>query len=210
MSSPEERIRELVRTRGLDQADAEGLLAAVRPPPRESKNPFERWSGEVTSVAGALVAGAALATSRLGVRYDGALDLHVVPAAVPLKTALLDQLVAFPLTALVLWGVAKALSRGVRFIDVLGVAGVARLPLVLLAAPLTWLTPHVPREPGQASAALFAVLGLALVGIGAHITLLVLGFRATTAARGGRLAGAFVGALVAAEVVTKVVFVLVT
>ena len=210
MTSPEERIRELARARGLEASDTEGLLAAVRPVTRKSKNPFDRWSGEATSALGAGLALVALATSRLGIRYDGALDMHVTGSAVPPATALLDQLVAVPLTALVFWAAARLIARGVRFIDILGVVGASRLPLILVAVPIALLTPHLPKDPSRPNAALFAMIALALVGVGVHITLLVLGFRATTAGRGGRLAGAFIGALVGAEVITKIVLALVT
>lgn len=210
MTSPEERIRELARARGLEAADTEGLLAAVRPVTRKSKNPFDRWSGESTAAIGAGLALVALATSRLGIRYDGALDMHVTKDAVPLATALLDQLVAVPLTALIFWVVARLVARGVRFVDILGVVGASRLPIVTIAVPIALITPHLPKDPTRPNAALFVMIALALIGVGAHITLLVLGFRATTAARGGRLAGAFIGALVSAEVITKIVLALAT
>ena len=113
MTSPEERVRELVRARRIEGDEAANLLAAVRPDANvnRGRNPFERWSGEVTSIAGAVVALLALLTSRLGVRYDGALDVHVGGADVPLMLALVDQLGALPVTALVFWAVSRVVSR---------------------------------------------------------------------------------------------------
>ena len=129
MRSAEERIKELARAQSLDPADAARLLDAVRPAPGERRgwlsNPFDRWSGETTSLIGAVVALAGLATSRMGVRYDGALDLHVVPQAVPIAVAVLDQLVAFVLTSVVLWGAARCVSRA-RFVDVEDMQGAPR------------------------------------------------------------------------------------
>ena len=68
MRSAEERIKELARAHSLDPADAARLLDAVRPAPGEASrhgllsNPFERWSGETTSLLGVVVALAGLAT----------------------------------------------------------------------------------------------------------------------------------------------------
>lgn len=206
MTSPEDRIRDLVRARGIGGADAEGLLAAVRPPAPKRRNVFERWSGEVTSLAGVVVALVALAVSRMGVRFDGALDMHVVKTAVPITTALVDQLVALPLTALVMWGAARIASKRARFVDVLGVVGVSRLVTVVLAAPIALLTPHIPHEPtARPTAALWVMIVLAIICISVQIVLLVQGFRTVTAARGGRLAATFVGGLVVAELATKLV-----
>ncbi len=206
MTSAEERIKQLARAQSLDPADAERLLDAVRPATERRgllSNPFDRWSGEVTSLAGVVVALGGLATSRLGVRYDGALDLHVVKGPVPIAVALGDQLVAFVLTAVVMWGAARFVSRA-RFVDVLGAVGLSRAPIVLVAVPLALLVPLLPRDPtSPPNLALLGVVVLALVGIIAQIWLLVLGFRTASGARGGKLAVAIVGGLFVAELVTK-------
>ena len=208
MTSAEERIKQLARAQSLDPADAERLLDAVRPPSERAStrllsNPFDRWSGEITSLAGVVVALGGLATSRLGVRYDGALDLHVVKGAVPFTVALADQLVAFVLTAIVMWGAARFVSRA-RFVDILGAVGLSRAPIVLVAMPLAFLVPLLPHDPtSPPNLALLGVVVFALVGIVAQIWMLVLGFRTASGARGGRLAVAIVAGLFVAELVTK-------
>lgn len=214
MTSAEERIKELARARSLDAADAARLLDAVRPSSGEPRprgllsNPFERWSGETTSLLGLLVALAGLATSRLGVRYDGALDLHVVGAAVPLGVAALDQLLAFGLTSVVLWGAARCVSRA-RFVDVLGTVGLSRAPAVMIAVPLALLVPLLPHDPTRPSVAMLGIALVGIVGVVAQIWLLVLGLRTASGSRGGRLALTVIGGIVAAELVTKLVIVLV-
>jgi hypothetical protein len=213
MSSPEERIREIARAQSIDAAAAERLLAAVRPaaakPAAALRNPFERWSGETTSLVGLVVAAAAVATSRLGVRYNGALDLHFVHGAVPFTTALSDQLVAVPVTALVLWGAARLVSRA-RFVDVLGAVALSRAPAVELAAPLALLVPYMPVDPTKPNAVVLGIALVSLVGLALQIVLLVLGFRTATGTRGSRLAGSLVAGLVAAEIVSKSVLFLVS
>jgi hypothetical protein len=209
MTSTEERIKELVRARGIEGAEAEDLLASVRPAaPPKSKNVFERFSGEVTSVAGVVIALVAIGVSRMNVRFDGALDMHVTKTSVPLGVALCDQLVALPLTAVVMWIAARvaASTSRVRFVDVFGVVGVARFLSVLFAAPIALLTPHIPSDAGaKPTAALWIMIVLAIAMVAVHIVLLVQGFAATSRARGGRLATFFVIGLLVAEVASKVV-----
>jgi hypothetical protein len=210
MISAEERIKELARAQSMDAEDAERLLDAVRPSAGERRsrlsvlsNPFDRWSGETTSLIGALVALAGLATSRLGVRYDGAVDLHVSLVAVPIGVAVLDQVLAVGLTSLVMWGVARVVSRA-RFVDVLGAVGVSRVPAVLIAVPLALLVPLIPHDYTKTSTPLvLAIALLGLAGVVAQVWILVLGFRTATGARGGRLASALIAGLFAAELLVK-------
>ena len=224
MRSAEERIKELARAQSLDAADAARLLDAVRPSSAGASararasagasrsgllsNPFERWSGETTSLVGIVVALAGLATSRLGVRYDGALDLHVAGTPVPLGVALLDQLLAFGVTAVIMWAAARCVSRA-RFVDVLGAVGVSRAPAVLIAVPLALLVPLLPHDPTKPSAALLGIALVGIVGVIAQIWVLVLGFRTASGCRGSRLALSIIGGIFAAELVTKLVLVLV-
>ena len=207
MRSAEERIKELARAQSMDAADAARLLDAVRPTAGERRgpwsNPFERWSGETTSLLGALVAVAGLATSRLGVRYDGAIDLHVSPQPVPIGVAVLDQVLAVGLTSLVMWGAARFVSRA-RFVDVLGAVGLSRVPPVVVAVPLALLVPLIPHDYTKASMPL--VLAIAFLGLGgavAQVYVLVQGVRTASGARGGRLALTMIGGLFAAELLVK-------
>jgi hypothetical protein len=206
MSSAEDRIRELAKKSAIDEPEAARLLAAVRSTPLDRGaarwNPFERWSGERTALAGVAIALVAIAMARLDVRTDGALDLHRA-ASVSFRTAVIDQVAAFPLTAVVHWAIARALTPKVRFVDVLGAVGLARAPAVIAMPVLAVLAPAPSpatfAQPLVLVAALFAVMGL-----GFHIFALVLGFRTATGFRGGRLTLAFLGALLAGEVASKV------
>jgi hypothetical protein len=190
----------------LEHADAQRLLDAVRPAvARSAWNPFERWSGEVTTAIGVLASIGGIATSRLGVRYDGALDLHLSSRAVPIAQAVVDQVLAFPLTALVFVIAARRLAPTVRIVDVVGAVGLSRVPVVLGAIPLALLTSAVRIDPTKPSAALLVIALLALAVVGAQIFSLVVGFRTATGARGGALASTFVIALVVAEIVSKVI-----
>jgi hypothetical protein len=205
MSSPEDRIRDLARKSAIDEAEAARLLAAVRPRSDVATasrwDPFERWSGERTALMGVAIALAAVAMSRLGVRTDGALDVHRAHD-VSLVTAFLDQVAAFPLAAAAQWAVARAFTANVRFIDVLGAVGLARLPAILMM-PVVGLLAPAPLPPAL-GARLLVVALVSLAGIGFHIYGLVLGFRTATGFRGGKLTLTFLGALFVSEVASKV------
>ena len=203
MSSPEERIRELARQRTIDDAAAAQLLDAVRPVPRPSPyDPLARLSPAVACGIGLLASLVLVALGRLHIRTDGVLDLHVGRAPVPLSVAAIDQLVAWPLSALVVWGVARLLARGVRIVDVLATVALGRVPHAVLGIPLALLTPGAGVVRGPV---LYLILALALAVFGAQVLLLGFGFRTATGLRGGKLAVALVGGLVAAEIVSKIV-----
>ena len=209
MKSAEDRIKDLARSKSLDDEAAASLLEAVRATSKAASrdggvltNPFARYSGELTATAGVIVSAAGLLASRVGVRFDGALDVHTTSSSVLWRVAWLDQLVAFPLTALVFWGVARFAARHVRFVDVAGVVGLSRAPSTLIAVPLALLAPSL--SPGGAmTPALAVVVTGSLAAIGAHLYLLFTGFRTATALRGGRAVALFIAGVVLVEIVSK-------
>lgn len=210
MTSAEDRIKKIAQDRSIDEADAARLLDAVRAPtetePRRSvwQDPFARYGGEVTTAVGVLVAALGVFVSRFQIRFDGALDVHTVSVPVPLRVAILDQLVAFPLTALIIWAVARVAARRVRFVDMLGVVGLARAPAVVLALPLGLFASRSTSGTAMTPALAVMIVG-ALAALGAQIYLLVTGFRTASGLRGARLTWLFIGGLVLAEIVTKLV-----
>jgi len=209
MSSPEDRIKELAKKSAIDPAEAERLLAAVRTPPlrpaRSIWNPFERVSGEVASVLGIPIALVALAMSHFDLRTDGVVSMHHVAKGVPLSVAALDQVLAFPFAAVVLWIAARIAAKQVRFVDILGTVGLARLPVALIMVPLAPLEQYVgPAAKLTHPLVLLSVL-IALGGMGFHIFLLVVGFRTATGLHGARLTVTFVSALAVAEITAQII-----
>lgn len=93
MTTVSERIRALVGNGKLSSAEGERLLG-VSGEPVEHMSPwnlFHRFGGGRAALVGLASAAAGIALTRFGVRYDGFLDLHIVPTASPLRTALLEQ-----------------------------------------------------------------------------------------------------------------------
>lgn len=212
--SPRERIEHLVRSGSIDAAEADRLRAAIGSAPSRSwlrlvTHPFERLSGELTSGLGLVVAALSVGVARSGIRFDGALDVHVAAQAVPLRVALLDQAVAWLLPALLFWAYARALAPGRRLRDFVGVVGLSRVPLLLLSPLLVALSPPLPIDPTHPPLKLLAVAVVSLAFVAAFITLLYRGFANASGLRGGaRLIGGFVAVLFVAEVVSKIVLAL--
>ncbi len=210
MSTEQKRILEMVAEGKITPAEADQLLGAVRRP-RPALwewmfTPFELLTTRNALLVSGAVALLQLVISRFGVRFDGALDSHVGSQAVPWWVALIDLGVAWPLTALLFWGVFRIVARQGRFVDALAAVGIARLPL-LASGALSAAFKHLflGATAGQISPGL-VILSLLLIPFVVWLfVLLVTGMRSISGLRGVKLAFTFFGAVVLAEVVTKLV-----
>lgn len=203
------RVRRLVQSGKVGPEEGESLLAALAERPARSPfwilvNPFDRFGGGPAAGAGLFISVCSLLVARLGVRFDGFLDLHVARWHVPsLGTSLLEQAVAWPLGALLFWSYAQAVTRHVRFLDFIGMCGLARLPLLVAAIPIALLSPHTARVPAKLTPGLLAVSLVALPCVVWHLTLLYQGFKNASGIRGVKLTGAFVFLVILAELLSK-------
>ncbi|WP_441288320.1 YIP1 family protein [Sorangium sp. KYC3313] len=209
MTTPDERVRALVRDNVIKPAEGERLLATMSPRPpghgwRLALNPFERFGGGLAASAGLAVAALSVAVTRLGVRFDGFLDLHATPAVIPYRTALLEQVVAWPLPALLFWTYARLLRRRVRLIDFLGVIGLSRAPLALAAVALGLLAPRLPVGAPAFTPELAVIAVLGTVCLVWSLTLLVRGFRNASGLRGAPLIAGLIGLSLLSEILSKV------
>lgn len=207
--TPAERVRRLMESGSVAPEEGARLLAAMSEAPARSRlwllvDPFERFGGGTAAIVGVIISVASIAVSRLGVRFDGLLDLHVDRAAVPsLRVALTNQLAGWLFPALCFWAYARLFSRHVRLLDFVGVAGLARLPLLIGAVVMLPLMPaHVGVSP-ELTPALLAVALFGLVFVVANVTLLYRGFKNASGLAGAKLVGGFIGLLVGVEALSK-------
>jgi hypothetical protein len=118
-------------------------------------------------------------------------------------------LVAWPLGAILLWLASLLAGRQGRFVDFLGVVGVARVPAVIFTLPMAALVlidPPPVLQPGQMSEVRPVMLALSLLvlaGIGWCVTLDYRGFVTASGLKGARRWVAFVLAALIAEVLAK-------
>ena len=207
--TPAQRVERLVRSGAVDSEEGRRLLAAIHAEPAPSSihlllHPFERIGGGHAAVLGLFVSLLSVAIARTGVRFDGLLDLHVPGHPVAITVALADQLVAWPLAALVFYAYARVVSQHVRFLDFLGMTGFARIPLLIAAPPLRVFSPlfGIP-DPQHLPAGFFVLLAVSLVCIVANIALLYQGFKNASGLTGPKLIGGFIALVIGAEIVSK-------
>lgn len=218
MTSHEARVRALVSSGQITESEGTRLVDALRQETAGWKilfNPFDRLStGAIWSVA-IVTCAASLAMSRLGIRFDGALDLHPTGAAPRWSMSLLDQMNAVALTAAVAWLVSLLVAKRGRFVDFVMTIGAARVPLIFIALVTHWLLPSAAEmramvlsgsRPGPA-VVLASVLTLPFFFW--FLALLYRAFVVSSGLKGLRAGLSFATAMVAAEVLSKVALVLI-
>ena len=216
MTSSRNRVAAMIESGQVTPQQGAELLAALdrRGSARTwLLDPFEQLSTGRCLALGAIVAalGTALAMG-LAVRFDGALDMHLASSPVPWSVALLDQAVAWPLTAVVMFAAARVARAPARLLDLFAFVGLARAPYLVVAL-VSWLIfpklgPDVDLVALQSDWKLMAQLTVgALVTLPLVIyffVLLVRAYRTATDLRGLRLGISFTAGVLAAEVLSKV------
>ncbi|MCH8478779.1 MAG: hypothetical protein LAT56_12675 [Wenzhouxiangella sp.] len=188
--------------------------------------PFERIAGGPALAAGLVIMTVtALLAWRAGLHTDGVLDLHFGPS-VPVWQLLLQGLINWLSLALLMLLMGRLLSRTrFRTIDLLGTQALARWPMLIgvlwLSIPgiagqierrTASLLEAVPDDPSQVIAPaeyLLEAMWLTVLSLPAlavlvwMIWLMYHGYALVTNQRGQRAVFSFIGALVAAEIISK-------
>jgi hypothetical protein len=206
-------VRNLAHRGVLPEDQAEALLEALNPaaPARRSvfTDPLDRIAAERLVLLGLAATVVGIGVERLGVRFDGFLDTHITSPAPSLVTSVLDAVAAWPFAATILWLVARAAGRQGRWIDFIGLVGVARVPIVACALPIAvraLVQPPPVLAPGQLPTlglGMFIAVVFGLAGLVWCVLILYRGFVTASGLRGARRVVAFVLALLLAEVATK-------
>ncbi len=210
--TPADRVRKLVVEKRIGAEEGQRLLASLERAPGAIArlDPFVRLGGGIAAVIGVVGVVASLGVARLGVRFDGALDMHVHAAQIPtLRTALVDQGVAFVLPALAFWAYARSQSTHVRLVDFLGMIGLSRVPVIIGALPIVALAPPFDASALHLTPALVVVAFLSFMIVGSNITLLFFGFRNASGLTGKKLGIGFAAVLVATEILSKIALIFV-
>lgn len=218
MSTRREEVLELVAQGKVSPADADELLKAIERP----RTPLWRWIFlplEHVSTRGAIAVACVAAVAQIaaarwwGIRFDGALDVHLSSGVVPWRLAFVELGIDWAAAIAVFWAASRVVARQGRLIDFVGAVGFARVPLLLtavvaglfrdqLAVPMT--ASGAPSVSGATIAVAFAMLPLVVWSI----VLFVTGFRAASGLRGVKLGLTVAGAIVAAELLSKIMITL--
>ncbi|MBN1831026.1 MAG: hypothetical protein JW896_02855 [Deltaproteobacteria bacterium] len=211
MNKASEKVLDLVKEGKISPEEGDQLLSAMD----SSKgrfwqmlfHPFERLSSKTTVGIAFVVALCGLALSRWSIRFDGALDLHINIAPVVWRVAFIEQVVAWPLTAISLWGLAKVLHKQTRLSDFIGFVGAARLPLLLAAVSLVLVVQNPQFTQTYQSFTQFSFLllvGVTLPWYCWFITLLFNAYKVASGIRGRRLIVSFIVGIFLAETISKI------
>lgn len=220
MMRQDERVLAMARAGTISREEADRLLAALHVSRRGRParlyfliQPMDVLSPRAASIVATAVTLASLVVARLGVRYDGALDLHRVSGTPPWPVVLFDGANAVILTGAVLWLVARLFAARVRFVDFVMTVALARLAQV--CAGLVAVV-SIPNPETMARAVADAVMnrtpvdftillgGIVLLPFFAwFLSLLYFGFRTSSGLSPARTAAALAAGLVAAEVLSK-------
>ncbi len=150
-------------------------------------------------------------------RLDGVLDLHFSPTAFPLKTSFIENGINIFCLTIFLFMAGKLINKRVRLVDILAVSLVARIPYYLISflnlnnsmsiaseEILTAVNTEMLESISSSTITILIILALvALVALVWYITLLWTGFKVASNAKGSTHIIYFIGALILAEVMSK-------
>lgn len=187
-------------------------------------NPFEKYAENKLFVFGILIT---LAGSYLGYlfqgRFDGVIDLHFVPSTT-LFEPLVDNLINILVLFLLLFILGKYINSKTRAIDVLITVLIARFPFYLLtfsnyqnyisgvSEKLIASIDFQNKTTGVDIATSDMLITLLFAGISIlfliwFVILLFNGFKVATNSRGTKNNLFFAGAIILAEIISKIIFI---
>ncbi len=208
MSTASDRVRALVREGKLEADEAGELLSAVGTKDVPSSgalamllNPFDRLGGGRAACIGVVVALACFAATRLGIRFDGFLDIHT--GLVSTKIAAIEQAVDWIVPSLTFFAVARVLGSRARLLDTLGMCGLARVPYALSAPLLGLLVPHAAKDPAIRPIDI-PILVIVLCALAVQIYWLVRGYQNASGFTKTKLTVSFLFGFILAEILSKV------
>lgn len=183
-------------------------------------NPFIHIAGMQAFLFGLIIAVLSMALGFIfNARFDGVIDLHY-NEAVSIQEVIFDQLNILISVTLCFFIAGKIFAKNnVRLIDILGTSAFARFPFLVL--PLfninqkMWLISEKmiqsmltnPESIGLETADIvFLIISsfVSLLAIIWYITLLFNAYKVSTNLKSGKLIGSFIGALLLAEIISKI------
>ena len=168
-------------------------------------NPFERIAGWQALFLGLVAIGLTAVVGKINnIAFDGVLDIHG-GVSFGFLTSFIMQAVDFSVLFLTMWTAGICFSKSkIRVIDVAGTIALARTPM--LAVVLICFLPIAPEDPFDIlRTVIFAIIMIPLI-----VWMVALMYNAYTVSchlKGGRAVWSFVGALLVAEIISKLIFI---
>lgn len=175
-------------------------------------NPFLFLGGERMLMLGLIVLAIHVPAGYfLNIRFDGAVDMHLVPSVTSWFTPVIDVLIAWGSMVLCMFGAAKLYQAPIRLIDIAGAVAFSRIPLLISILPAILLGPdvqsveHLLSLEGTDLYQLFALALISTLVLLWFFALLFNAFKINSNLKGGRLWVGYIGAILTAEAVSIVV-----
>ena len=172
-------------------------------------NPFLFVGGERILLIGLIIAAVHIPIGYfLNVRFDGAIDMHLVPTDVGLLTPVIDVLIAWLSMAGCMFAAAKIFQSPMRLIDIAGAVLVARIPLLLSIGPVLLLEPDfqsIEELLNLQGSELYQLAALSIISLLFLIWFFVLlfnAFKINSNLKGARLWIGFIGSAIIAEIIS--------
>ena len=172
-------------------------------------NPFLFVGGERILLIGLIIAAVHIPIGYfLNVRFDGAIDMHLVPTDVGLLTPVIDVLIAWLSMAGCMFAAAKLFQSPMRLIDIAGAVLVARIPLLLSIGPVLLLEPDfqsIEELLNLQGSELYQLAALSVISLLFLIWFFVLlfnAFKINSNLKGARLWIGFIGSAIIAEIIS--------
>jgi len=168
-------------------------------------NPFEKVAGWEALVIGVVIMALTAIVGKFNhVAFDGVLDVHT-GATFSLSTSFAMQFVDFLVLFLIMWLAGFCFSKTkFRAIDVAGTMALARAPMLLIA--MICFLPIVPESLYDVP----YIIAFVLISFPFIIWMIALMYNAYSVScnlKGTRAILSFIGALVVAEIVSKLIFI---
>lgn len=170
-------------------------------------NPFKKLAGgKALGIGLAILLLTAFIASFSHCHFDGVLDAHV-GAETPIWFYYIEALIVWSITALVFYGTGIIFSASkIRLIDVLGTTALARYPFFFMAIVSFALPTMRPNElPDLTPSFVLVTIVMVLLSIW-YIALLYHAFSVSCNLKRNKGIGAFIGALIVAEIISKIIF----
>ena len=174
-------------------------------------NPFLFLGGERILTAGLIVLAIHIPLGyMLDVRFDGAMDMHLVASVSSWGTPVVDILIAWGSMVICMFGGARLFQSPIRLIDIAGAVAVSRIPLLLSILPARLLEPNVESVEqlltlqGTEFYQLVALGIISMIFLIWFFILLFNAYKINSNLKGTRLWLGFIGSIVIAEIVSLV------
>lgn len=179
-------------------------------------NPFTRIAGLQAFGIGMLLL---LLTGFIGsysnVRFDGVLDMHL-GAEISLMKSFSFLAIDIMSVVLVMWFTGLMISKGFRFVDILGTMTLAKAPYLILAVAGYFCTVPDTKEILNNPYIVFQSISFILLIILSlpiiiwSITLMYNGFKVSCDVKGTKLTVAFIIAITVSEIISKILIYFIT